>query len=381
VYSVILARLAGPAILVVTLASHRAEAYPQYQLSRDQTCSNCHLSPSGGGLLGENGENVAEAGSQLGTAPTFMYGKLPVPSWLALGGDLRGAVGYIRTPDNAVTGFPMQADLYAHAAYRGFSVQLTFGVRPAQWITGNGTPAVIDRLWSREHYLMWQQDPGGSDGLYVRVGRFLPVFGLRFVEHPDYTRRYGGMPLYAETYAAAIEYVTPAWEAHLTGFVEDPLIDPVVHDTGAAAYAEVRPSPRIAIGGEAMLTTSDGLAKARGGVTGKLYLPSADVLVQAELQLVHQQVHGRRAPTQVVGYVMASRSFGTAFLLDVGLGHYDENLAIAGLDRDAVDVNLHWFVTSHFELVLQNRIAGIGVGANTGGPTSGWSLLHGHYRL
>ena len=78
---------------------------------------------------------------------------------------------------------------------------------------------------------------------------------------------------------------------------------------------------------------------------------------------------------------MASKSFGTAFLLDVGLGHYDEDLHIAGLDRDAIDVNFHWFVTSHFELVLQNRVEGIGLGSSTGGPTSGWSLLHGHYRL
>lgn len=374
-------RILGAAILVVALAGHRAAAYPQYQLGREPTCSGCHLSPSGGGLLHENGLNVAEASSQLGTAPEVMYGTLPLPGWLALGGDLRGAVGYLRTPDSTVTGFPMQADLYAHAAAHGFSVQLTVGVRPAQWIPGNGTPGVIDRLWSREHYVMWQQHPGGNDGLYVRVGRFLPVLGLRLVEHVAYTRRYGGMPLYAETYAAAVEYVTPVWEAHLTGFVEDPLIDPVTHDSGVAGYAEVRLTEGLAVGGEAMVTASDGLAKLRGGATGKGYLPSADVLVQAELQLVHQQVHGRGAPNQLVGYVMASRPFGAAFLLDVGLGHYDENLAIAGLDRDAVDVNLHWFVTSHLELVLQNRIAGIGIGASTGGPTGGWSLLHGHYRL
>ena len=84
---------------------------------------------------------------------------------------------------------------------------------------------------------------------------------------------------------------------------------------------------------------------------------------------------------ELVGYLMASRPFGKALLLDVGLGHYDENIAIEGLDRDAIDVNLHWFMTSHFELVLQNRLEGIGIGASTGGPTSGWSLLHGHYRL
>jgi hypothetical protein len=374
-------RVLGAAVLVVALAGHRAAAYPQYQLGREPTCSGCHLSPSGGGLLHENGLAVAEAMSQFGTAPEVMYGTLPLPGWLALGGDLRGAVGYFRTPDSTVTGFPMQADLYAHAASHGFSVQLTVGVRPAQWIRGNGTPGVIDRLWSREHYVMWQQHPGGNDGLYVRAGRFLPVFGLRLVEHVAYTRRYGGMPLYAETYAAAVEYVTPAWEAHLTGFLEDPLIDPVSHGNGVAGYAEVRLTERLAVGGEAMLTVSDGLATLRGGATGKGYVPSADLLVQAELQLVHPQVRGGGAPNQLVGYVMASRPFGAALLLDIGLGHYDENVAIAGLDRDAVDVNLHWFVTSHLELVLQNRIAGIGIGASTGGPTGGWSLLHAHYRL
>jgi hypothetical protein len=371
----------GVAIILLVLASPRAGAYPQFQLSRDQTCSGCHLSPSGGGLLGENGYNVAEGISQFGTAPEFMYGKLPMPSWLAVGGDLRGALAYIHTPDDVETGFPMQADLYVHATYKGFSLQLTGGVRPAQWILHNGTPGVLDQLWSREHYVMWQQNEGGSDGLYVRVGRFMPVFGLRFVEHVDYTRRFGGTPLYGETYAAAVEYVTPAWEAHATGFVADPLIDPVVRDRGAAGYVEVRPIQRLAVGAEAMVTTSDGLARVRGGATAKLYFPSSDALVQAELQVVHQQVTGPGAPNQLVGYVMASKFFGSALLLDLGLGHYDENVAIAGLDRDAVDVNLHWFVTSHFELVWQNRIAGIGVGASTGGPTGGWSLLHGHYRL
>jgi len=374
--------IVGVAVAVaLAVTSQRAHAYPQYQLGRDQTCTGCHLSPAGGGLLSENGYNTAETISQLGTAPEFMYGKVPTPSWLALGGDLRGATGEIWTPQSAFALFPMQADLYVHATYQGFSVQLTGGGRPAQWIPGNGTPGVFDRLWSREHYVMWQQNPGGSEGLYVRVGRFMPVFGLRLVEHPDYTRRYGGTPLYAETYGAAVEYVTTAWEAHVTGFIEDPLIDPVVHDSGAAGYAELRLSPRLSVGGEAMWTTSDGHDRFRGGATAKLYLPSQDVLVQGELQFVHQQVDGSRAPNQLVGYVMGSKFFSPAILLDLGVGHYDENIAIQGLDRDAVDVNLHWFLTSHFELVWQNRVEGIGVGQSTGGPTSGWTLLHGHYRL
>jgi hypothetical protein len=368
-------------VACAALASQRAHAYPQFQISRDATCISCHLSPSGGGLLNENGHGVAEVISQYGTAGEFMYGKLPTPGWLALGGDLRGAFGYFQAVDDAFVFFPMQAELYAHATYKGFSLHLTGGARPPQWIPGNGTPGVFDRLWSREHYLMWQDHPGGFDGLYLRAGRFMPVFGLRFAEHVDYTRRYGGTPLFADTYALAAEYVTQAWEVHATRFIEDPLIDPAVHDAGSALYAELRPSPTRALGGEAMYSTADGHATIRVGATGKLYAASADTLLQAELQFVHRQVTGAGAPNQLVGYLMASRSFGTAFLLDVGLGHYDENLAIRGLDRDAIDLNLHWFVTSHLEVVLQNRIEGIGIGTSSGGPTSGWSLLHAHYRL
>jgi hypothetical protein len=210
----------------------------------------------------------------------------------------------------------------------------------------------------------------------------MPVFGLRFVEHPDYNRQYGGTPLYADTYAAAIEYVTPKWEAHLTGFIEDPLIDPPVRGRGVAAYAEVRLDEHTQVGGELMVTGAEGNTTVRGGATGKLHLAGPDVLLQAELQFVHQGVTGGTgAPNQLVGYLMASKPFGKALLLDVGLGHFDENIAIQGLDRDAIDVNLHWFVSSHFELVLQNRVEALGLAQSTGGPTGAWSLLHGHYRL
>jgi hypothetical protein len=300
-----------------------------------------------------------------------------LPYWLTLCGDFRGAFGYLHTPDDAYPLFPMQADVYVRGNYKGFSLQLTVGGRPPRWSSSGSS--VIDRLWSREHYLMWQSD--GNEGVFVRVGRFMPVFGLRFAEHPDYNRRYGGTLLYTETYAAAVEYVTQTWEAHLTGFIEDPLIDAVVQDNGAAAYAELRLNKQLSIGAEAMVASHGGATKIRGGATAKLYLPSPDVLVQAELQFVRQQLAGPGDPNQLVGYVMGSREFGSAFLLDVGLGHYDENMAIQGLDRDAVDVNLHWFLTSHFELVWQSRVEGIGIGSSTGGPTSGWSLLHGHYRL
>jgi hypothetical protein len=373
-------RAAAIAAVLTLAASRTAAAYPQYQLSRDQTCTSCHLSPSGGGLLSENGYSVAETIAQLSDSSAFMYGLVHLPSWLAVGGDLRGSAGLVATPDRSAAYIPMQGDLYGHAEYKGFALHVTVGARPAQWVPGNGTPGIVDRFWSREHYVMWQQDEG-HEGLFVRVGRFMPVFGLRFAEHPDYTRRFGGTPLYGETYGAAVEYVKQGWEAHLTGFIEDPVIDTVVHDNGAAGYAEVRLDPHAQVGGELMITSSDGNARVRGGATGKLYVPSLELLMQAELQLVHQGTTSGSGPTQIVDYVMGSRFFGSAFLLDIGVGHFDENVAVQGVDRDAIDVNLHWFLDSHTELIWQNRLEVIGIGQSTGGPTGGWSLLQAHYRL
>ena len=83
-------------IAIVLAAAATAHAYPQFELSRDQTCSGCHLSPSGGGLLNENGLNVAESMSTFGTNPAFLNGAVTTPDWLTVGGDFRGATGYVR---------------------------------------------------------------------------------------------------------------------------------------------------------------------------------------------------------------------------------------------------------------------------------------------
>jgi hypothetical protein len=363
----------GLALALVGALTGVATAYPQFQLSKDQTCSGCHLSPSGGGLLNENGMNTAEAMSQFGTAPEFFYNKLGTPSWLVLGGDLRGSAGYDQAPFRSLVGIPMQGEVYARASGKGFTLFLNVGARPTERGNEGATHA-----WSREHYLQWQQKEGETTGLFVRLGRFMPIIGLRLAEHPDYTRQYGGTPLYSETYGVAVEYIDPKWEAHATGFIKDPIIDPVAHDNGAALYGEYRLTEKLSVGAEGMFTKSDDDKKIRGGITSKLYLPGPDILLQGELQFVNQLINGGGAPKQLVGYVLGSW-FIKAFMLDLGLGHYDENLRIRDLDRDCIDLNFHWFTTSHFELIWQNRLEVMGQGK--GGPTGAWSLLQLHYRL
>ncbi len=368
------------ALATAWLSSGQAHAYPQFQLAYDQTCTGCHISPAGGNLLNENGLAVAEANALFPDQPEVMYNALKLPRWFSLGGDFRSGTGYMHTPTNILTFFPMQYELYAAVTSGSFSVHVNAGPRPAQVGNENAT-----RVWSREHYVMWEQNPGENAGLYARVGRFMPVYGLRLAEHPAYTRQYGNTRLYADTYGLHVALIQPKYEAHLTGFIKDPLIDPVDHSSGGMAYVEVRPKETLAIGAEGMFKKSVDDQSFGGGLTAKLHVPEAKLLLQAELQYVNQLIDksgtnaAGGAPLHLLGYLMGSVSLKPWLLLDVGVGHYDSNIRIKDLDRDCADINLHLFLDSHLEFVLMNRVEMLALG--NGGPTSGWTLFQIHYRL
>lgn len=367
-------------VLALVLAAVRvAQAYPQFQLVKDQTCSSCHLSPAGGGLLSENGMGTAEAISQWGTAPEFFYNKLPLPSWLELGGDFRSAAGYDvgGVQNRRFVVFPMQAEVTAAATYKQFSLHVTAGARDPKWAPNDQIdPGTL--FASREHWLQWQADPGAPEGLFVRVGRFMPVFGLRFAEHPYYDRRYGGTPLYGDTYATAVEYVTPTWEAHLTGFIHDPILaDSIERGNGGTFYAETRVSERTALGIEGKLDSTPDDLTYYGGITAKQQLGDR-VLVQGEVELIHQKIDVGGKVNQLVSTIVGSYFIGPV-LLDLGANIYHSNLHFALLDQEALDLNVHWFMTSHVEMLLTNRFQMQAFGAD--GPNSGYSLLQVHYRL
>jgi hypothetical protein len=369
----------GLVLVAVTAAlvlaqPRRAAAYPQYQLARDQTCTSCHLSPSGGGLLNENGIAVAEATAQWTEGSSaFLYGKLDPPAWLVLGGDARAATGLIQNRGVGAAAYPMQAEVYASAGGRGFTLNVTGGLRSPQ---DGGSLAHV--VWSREHYVMWQQHPGQPDGLYVRAGRFMPVYGLRLAEHAIYTERYGGLPLFGEAYGAAVEYVARAFEVHATGFVHDSIASAVEHGDGGALYAEARLGDHAALGVEAKYSGSDELRVTYGGATGKAYLAGAELLVQAEVEVAHDEVVAGGSANRVMAYVLGTRPITEAWLLDVGLGHYTQDTRVKGLDRDCLDANLHWFTTSHIELLLNTRLEALDRGS---GPIGGYALVQLHYRL
>ena len=181
---------------VVVLGARPAEAYPQWQLSTDiQRCDQCHYAPEGGGLINNFGRDFVGEESTFGGNGDFLHGAATLPSWLALGADVRGAfasedVGDVNGASAAV--FPMQADAMARVSYHLVSFSGTVGFRgqvrsddslvPLQ----NYQPITDSRLISREHYVLVR---AGALGGYLRAGRFFAPFGLRLAEHIVYVRR------------------------------------------------------------------------------------------------------------------------------------------------------------------------------------------------
>lgn len=186
--------------LLLLLAPTVASAIPRFAARNGMECVQCHLNPSGGGIRNEYGGTVFEqvwlpmfgpdevhswvAGPPPpgADAPKLAPFRGNVTEFLTIGGDFRFAYINIQpelgpTPEDEPqptnTFFQMQADLY-HAVKLGSSLTLYLDVGV---YTGFETWALWELL----------DRPDGLR-LMLKVGRFLPPFGVREVEHQLSTR-------------------------------------------------------------------------------------------------------------------------------------------------------------------------------------------------
>ena len=234
-------------------AAGRADAYPQFQFSSGTNrCSQCHYSPAG-----RRSDHVSGAATRAATRSAwaatarFLHGAWSPPSWLALGADIRLATTYLNDDGQEsprIAFFPMQADVYLRFAFGdAFSLYVTGGRARRGPAAEDDIPdqfgTLGDRFISREHYLMWRPS---ATGPYARIGRFYAPYGIRFVEHIYYVRRYTGYELYNETYTASGGYVADDWELHVSVFTPPPSGFPDqlqavgARESGGAVYVEKR---------------------------------------------------------------------------------------------------------------------------------------------
>ena len=386
------ARLLTGALATLALcmvAPRSASAFPQFQFSSGTTrCGQCHYAPAGTGLLSAWGRDESADTISRGGDGAFLHGLWTPPSWLALGGDVRlaslaNSTGGPESPE--LVSFPMQADLYARLVLpAGLSLNIIAGdrgiVRPADTTISGRASSAVDRLMSREHYLMWRPS---ATGAYVRAGRFFAPYGLRLVEHIFFVRRFTGNALYEEPYALSGGYVGEDFEFHATAFTPIPKSFPDslqsigYKEAGGAAYAEMRFAGMAAVALQTRVGIADEEARYQGGGVVKVWLESARLLFMGEADLIRQTIKGTGvSQNQFVSFTGITLMPVRGLMTTVAYERYQENLAVSNTGHDATDLEINFFPWAHIEFLLLGRYQQNG----DGGPAS-LGMLQFHYYL
>ncbi|HVV82128.1 MAG TPA: hypothetical protein VHE35_03585 [Kofleriaceae bacterium] len=375
--STVLALAIGVALAATAARATPAAGYPYFQLtSGNDTCSACHVSPSGGGPLtewgrGESGDTLARGGDG-----AFLHGAVELPAWLDVGGDVRLAalvndVGSANGAERAL--FPMQAELSVHAHGGGWHVIAAAGlldaVRQAP-VAATEQPAA-PWLVSPAHYVLWR---AGERGPYARAGKFATPYGLGLADHTTYVRRQPGLGLDEEPYAVSAGYLGAAWDVHATAFVSDPWRGPADREAGGAVKLERRLGPRV-LQASARIGAAPDDVRARAGVSGGWWYAPASLLALVELDGGWEALPmgGRPQLTTYAGLAwLPARGVvaGTAY------EHDDEDLAAGGDTRDALDLWSTFMPIAHVELGLSSRYQWI-----AGGGRAAMALFQVHYFL
>jgi len=198
-------RAAALASLALVLGARQALAEPMFLSKQYNRCTTCHYSPTGGGLLTPYGRSLSRqelsttGRSPSGTAPgahgeeAFLWGALgDALGPVSLGIDLRPS--HLRV-DFAGGGtsrdFFMTADILAAWRSHGFTVYGELGRQPL--VQGS-------KIASYEYWVSHESE----NGFGVRVGRFLPAYGVRLADHTAFTRAYLGFNYYDQVYALEV---------------------------------------------------------------------------------------------------------------------------------------------------------------------------------
>lgn len=344
-------RLTLAVIVLLAVLRTTAAAYPEFVFSTGATrCSECHFAPVGGGLINDYGRDEAATTIAGAGDGRFLHGATELPSWIALGGDVRvaGLGTRIRSGNEAAV-FPMQADLYARAATGGWSVQATVGILP----TIRPAPSIIDEFGSREHYVMYERE---SKAWYARAGRFLPAFGLRLADHTAFVRRFTGLHTLEESYGLGAGISEDTLDLHVA--VMTPLeLHPRVgsHGFGATAQLEKVVGDNQSFAVHAKAVDLDAALDVWLGASWKRWIEQSNIWLAAELDT--GVITSDRMPTvtRIAAYgavhYRPAKRWGTAFAVH----GFDADLRLEDNDRVALESRFTWFPRAHFELAALVR--------------------------
>jgi hypothetical protein len=179
-------------LLIPTFAS----ALPRFALMKGEAnCLSCHVNPTGGGIRNAGGENFAKNMLSMWKRSDKFSGE--ISDGIRIGTDTRmqylsfSSTFPIATSDSSVT----RDSTYSNGGFHAMAAPIYIDASLTQSLNAN---IKFDPLSGRfEGYGMLQIVSDANDivdasdavnNVYVKMGAFLPAFGIRFDDHTAYVR-------------------------------------------------------------------------------------------------------------------------------------------------------------------------------------------------
>jgi hypothetical protein len=219
-------------LLLVFLSASFAQAFPEMIRHHYINCGACHVSNSGGGLLNAYGRTISYDvlstwGSEKEARAFYSIDPEKVSEWLNVGGDVRGLQLH---QDNAQATrgrfIWMEANIQAALNFKQLTAFASFGqVKQAN--------QSLETKFSK-YYVSFQQ----SDELALRVGHYIPIYGLNIPQHNFLVRQNLGLTPGSERDSADIQWNGETWG--LLAGVSKSNLDSAVRDEENAFNLQVQ---------------------------------------------------------------------------------------------------------------------------------------------
>jgi hypothetical protein len=381
--------VAVAAAAVLLLFAAPAQAYPWMIRHGYTGCIPCHTDPSGGaGALTEYGRaqsdlllrmryGQGEGDGEADRTAGFLWGLVPMPEQLRLGGDFREA--YF---SNQADGAPieqefitMRADLYGDIKVGRFRAAGSIGYVPQGDLTASLTTGAQDNIISREHWLGVELDEEGS--WLLRGGRINLPFGVRMIEHTLWARTLTRTDMDAsQQYGVSLAVSKENLRGELMAIAGNfEIQEDEFRERGYCGYFEYAPTTTLATGVSSMFTraTRDIVY----GVTDYRYsngpfvryAPWQPLVLLAELDSVYQSLTWNGHRGGYAGFLQADYepSQGLHLMLTSEIMNSGASGEPASYDGWLSAV---WFLLPHVDLRFDGIYARSGIAATLGTPAS-----------
>jgi len=316
-----------------------------------------------------------------------MFGLVPTPDWLALGGDVRYALLRVKVPGSAVLrrSILMQADLEATATTGRFIASVTAGYAHEGALYASLTRGSRDNLVSRQYWLGYYL--GESSSQLLRVGRMNLPFGIRVIEHTLWARAQTATNIDdQQQFGAALAWASGAWRGEVMAIAGNLQLRPDAYrERGYSTYVEAAVAPGLALGASSLithrdrdLTTLKETWRQAHGVSARYATPWQPLVLLSEWDYALRSTRDTLRVKGIAGFAQADleAAQGVHFIVTGEA----QNVGVHGPPPSwGLWLSYNWFLLPHSDI----RIDGVyqSLGSDFGRVPAYTLLLQGHVYL